>query len=232
MEQWKQIQDAPTGWMVSDQGRIKQINEGDEKITKGYRSNNYLATRINNVQKYIHRIVADHWCEGSNDYQCVNHINGIKTDNRAVNLEKVTYKKNNEHAIKTGLNKMIGEDHPNTNVTLEQVHKIYRLKKEGKKLFEIRGIFDLNYGTLKCIYSGKNWKYEYSKFFTEADKKGRHGKDKWNAVPEEKVLEIYALKKQGVKVGEVAKIVGLKRETVGMIYRGKNWSKLYTEHFK
>lgn len=181
----------------------------------------------------MHRIVADHWCDGPDDYECVNHINGIKDDNRAVNLEKTTYSRNNQHAIDTGLKPFLGADHPNAELTLEQVHEIYRLKKEGKKLYLVHRIFkDINYGTLKCIYTGKNWKYEYEKFFGEKGKTSRGGNSCWNSIPKERVLQIYALKKEGRRIFQIANELGLDFHTVKKIFNGKTWKHLYKEHFE
>lgn len=105
-EYWKVIPGTNGRYLVSNKGKIvHQLQKGD-KMLKGH-GKNYKTVKlnINNKRKdfYIHRLVAEAFCENPHNYPCVNHINGNKQDNRAENLEWCTYKHNIKEAFRLGL---------------------------------------------------------------------------------------------------------------------------------
>ena len=88
----------------ANNGYVKQLNE---TIKKPRYRKGYLAVDLHKNGKvktfYVHRLVAEAFLSPFTDKKVINHINGNKMDNYYRNLEWSTYRDNNVHAIKTGL---------------------------------------------------------------------------------------------------------------------------------
>jgi hypothetical protein len=87
--------------------------------SKGYRRVDLYSAPGKRSRFFVHRLVAEAFIPNPENKPCVNHINGIPTDNRVENLEWVTHKENTQHAYKQGLLSNRGEDNYNSRITEE-----------------------------------------------------------------------------------------------------------------
>lgn len=109
-EQWKYIEGHENEYLVSNFGRIASI---PRKRTKGGLLKpqigkwGYEHVCIREKGKYklhkVHRLVAKAFLPNPKNFPQVNHINGIKTDNRVENLEWCSAKHNSKEAHRLGL---------------------------------------------------------------------------------------------------------------------------------
>jgi hypothetical protein len=67
--------------------------------------NGYTYVKLNYKQIRLHRIIALLFIDNPLNKKCVNHINGLKSDNYVSNLEWCTHSENNKHAYRIGLKK-------------------------------------------------------------------------------------------------------------------------------
>lgn len=111
IEEWRKVPIAPfeEKYEISNLGRVRSLYKNPPNILKASFRSKYLGVGLyNQIHKTIdiHKLVALAFVPNSNNYPIVNHKNGIKNDNRAINLEWASHSQNKKHAQDSGLTKL------------------------------------------------------------------------------------------------------------------------------
>lgn len=97
-EIWKSVVGYEGKYSVSNLGNIFSL-KAKRLMKKNVNNRGYERVTIGRKQMSVHRLVCIAFLGEIKDKKIVNHINGIKTDNRLENLEWVTCRENTIHYL-------------------------------------------------------------------------------------------------------------------------------------
>lgn len=105
----------------------------------------------------LHRLIAEKYIHNPENKPCINHINGIKNDNRIENLEWVTYKENCEHRNNVLDNHVRGERCGTAKLKNTDAIEIREKYKNGKTLIQISNEYNVTTQTIWSITNNKTY---------------------------------------------------------------------------
>jgi hypothetical protein len=117
---------------------------------------------VNNEHKnyILHRLIAEAFIPNPNNYPLINHINGIKTDNRIENLEWCTHSHNMKHSYKMHPDISKGERNSCSKLKEWQVLEIYeKAWKSNLNGVKIGALYGISWKHVNDIKHGRSWSY-------------------------------------------------------------------------
>lgn len=169
-EEWKHL--LENEYYISNYGRI--YSAAFRKFFKlrvdKYGYNQVSLKKISSSPLTVHRLVAKSFIPNPENKPQVNHINGIKTDNRVENLEWCTVKENIRHSIENNLKrvavnfKRLNVQQPKRRKPVQQIDEKGNIIAEFESGKEASVKLGINTVYISRCCKGKQ-KYAFGKFF-------------------------------------------------------------------
>lgn len=158
MEEWKVISRFPD-YEVSNEGRIRR--KSTKTLRRSYiNASGYPTIKLivdgKRISQNVHRLEAIAFLPNENNYPCINHKDGVKTNNSISNLEWCSYAYNNQHAYDHKLKEFYDyKIHPS------EYCKIVEMYLYKTKVSEIAQMYNVTQGAIYRILTAVKRKDKY-----------------------------------------------------------------------
>jgi DNA-binding XRE family transcriptional regulator len=216
-EEWRPISGFENSYAISNRGRVKRVSTEHGtvpgKILSSYMlKDGYLVTTLSftqdgqhkNKKVLTHVLVAEAFIGKRPDGMDINHINGIKMDNRLWNLEYVSRSDNMKKAIALGLfeptlKRRPGASNERAKLSDDDVSEMKMLYADGITQQELADMYGIARETVGQVVRGE--KYTNSITYTETVKKMPYDPNALRGVGIAlgRLSHAYLKKKQGIR---------------------------------
>ena len=234
-EEWKNL-DNIGGWKgrkgihVSTYGRVYDackkkfltlIKIGGGRCGKEW-GKHHLAVSAGQASSMVHRLVAMAFIPNPENKPIVNHIDGNPENNIKWNLEWVTARENNYHAILTGSKK-------GHSLSREQAYEVKLLLATGKhRISHIAEVFKVATSVINQINAGGTYKYVGVGEFTYPIKFIKRSK----RIDNDTRTKVREFLKNGLSFNQISEITGLSKSTIILIRDNYNATSIPEDSLK
>lgn len=215
-------------YAISNHGEVLNVNT-NKLLSNRNKYNEYARASIGQKEYRVHILVAEAFVPNPENKPIVNHIDGIKSNNVATNLEWATLSENMFHAYQNNLKKApIGELNARSVLnkddvfdiwlnfySTEEIHKKYKITEGSarnllhrKTWTHLIDEFDSKY---EGVYEANLKKYKILNMFASKDK----------SLPDSDILDIYIKANDGYVLAQLARDYGISESTVHAIKNKK-----------
>lgn len=166
-EVWKRLPSASTTYEVSSLGRVRLAvsrNKARVGMILAEQMNQFGYVRVHlshdGIKRdvFVHRLVLETFVCARPDDKFANHINGVRNDNRLVNLEWVTRSENAFHSIRVlGRKSPIGEESSNAKLTEQGVRSIRARMAAGHSAASLAREYGVCTASIQNVCRRKTW---------------------------------------------------------------------------
>jgi hypothetical protein len=152
---WSGYRISNHGRVIGKFGRLRCLNKArGGYLTVALQENAMTGGRTRNQS--VHRLVLEAFVRPPGKGEEANHVNCVRDDNRAVNLEWVTRQGNADHRMKYGKSSK-GADNGNAKLNAKSAEAIRALLKLGWRQKEAAEAFNVSKQIISNIHLGLNW---------------------------------------------------------------------------
>lgn len=161
-EHWRPVVGFEGVYEVSDLGAIRRNGQDRKLKFEPYSGGYYCMPFRRNGKRFrqsVHSVVARAFIGERPRGALINHKTGIKTDNRASELEYVTNAENSRHAWKNGLvNPARGEKSGSSKLKESEVIEIRAIYKTGRcSITAIANSYMVGHSSIRAILERRTW---------------------------------------------------------------------------